>query len=103
MACRGSGVRIPSAPPKIRTKRPGAVGSGSVTLAEWHAGGQGFESPQLHRNTSSKTMSESSHEDEGMVFLFAEHVFLCSGSLGRVTLVVPVSSGIWLPCGHGAT
>src|SRR5262245_18972781 len=53
MACRGSGVRVPSAPPGFEGPLPvgakGAAGSGSAISGQWHAEGQGFESPQLHQ------------------------------------------------------
>src|SRR6478609_9073501 len=53
MACRGSGVRVPSAPRNTEA----AFGRFSAFLRraqlgaaplDGHAGGQGFESPQLH-------------------------------------------------------
>src|SRR3954471_15198937 len=42
MAWRGSGVRVPSAPPAPRSRAaPGAAGSGSLPSGRWHGGGQG--------------------------------------------------------------
>src|SRR5687768_2794863 len=40
----------------------GAAGSASA----WHAEGQGFESPQLHRNTWSAAMSEPRQRNQDM-------------------------------------
>src|SRR3712207_6558427 len=75
MACRGSGVRVPSAPPEhpvesqdsaevVRTNKVWGCGAAGSAPA-WHAGGQGFESPQLHQ-----TWKRNHPATDGSSFLY---------------------------------
>src|SRR3954471_13107817 len=52
-ACRGSGVRIPSAPPGAAFGRLFCSTALVAAVSARHAGGQGFESPPLHRKPPS--------------------------------------------------
>src|SRR6188472_4034774 len=70
LACRGSGVRVPSAPhiENRSTRRrfgggvllaPDRVAQLVAALLVWHAGGQGFESPQLHTSRTGAPVAGS--------------------------------------------